>query len=141
MQLANDINITDCEWEVMRVVWTFKAATSRQIIDILEQKYQFKPTTTKTYLSRLVKKGALSTIKKGREYIYQAQFGEQAANNQAVQNIFNQLCAKTRGHTLINLVESTELAKDDIEDLLNVLQKKVNGAPTQVPCDCTPDCD
>lgn len=33
-----ETNITDAEWEVMRVVWAQDNATSKYIIDVLEKK-------------------------------------------------------------------------------------------------------
>ena len=42
------IKITDAEWEVMRVVWAHGSVTSREIIEILESKMQWKAPTIKT---------------------------------------------------------------------------------------------
>ena len=71
------LNITDAEWEVMRVVWANKYVTSRKIRDVLEVEKDWKSATIKTLLGRLVDKGALRTEKDGRRFIYSAVVTEQ----------------------------------------------------------------
>ncbi|MCG4283075.1 BlaI/MecI/CopY family transcriptional regulator, partial [Lacticaseibacillus saniviri] len=53
--------ISQSEWEVMRVIWTLGSATTHDLTAILEEKMGWKSATTKTFLGRLVKKQALST--------------------------------------------------------------------------------
>ena len=59
-----DINISEAEWEVMRVVWSNRETTSKFVIDTLGEKKSWTPST-KTLLSRLVEKGFLETRKQG----------------------------------------------------------------------------
>ncbi len=49
-------NISDAEWEVMRVVWVSGDIKSSDIITILRKKYQWSDSTIKTLIGRLVKK-------------------------------------------------------------------------------------
>ena len=62
-------DITPAEWQVMRIIWTLSKATSTQVIEILQQKVDWKPATIKTLLRRLVEKGALKTTRQGRGFI------------------------------------------------------------------------
>lgn len=48
--------ISEAEWEVMRVIWARKQLKSSDIIDILQEKFQWSPSTIKTLLGRLVDK-------------------------------------------------------------------------------------
>ena len=61
-------DITPAEWQVMRIIWTLSKATSTQVIEILQQKVDWKPATIKTLLRRLVEKGALFPINQGADY-------------------------------------------------------------------------
>ncbi|MEL1239049.1 BlaI/MecI/CopY family transcriptional regulator [Liquorilactobacillus nagelii] len=38
MKNKKTVEISDAEWEIMRMVWTLQTATSRKIIDNLKQK-------------------------------------------------------------------------------------------------------
>lgn len=54
---AQDFNITEAEWEVMRVVCTLEKVTSNEISEILQEKQGWKSTTAKTFIGRLEKMG------------------------------------------------------------------------------------
>lgn len=38
LKTQNELNISDAEWEVMRIIWTLNHAGSSQIIDQLQEK-------------------------------------------------------------------------------------------------------
>ena len=52
------VEISQSEWEVMRIIWTLGPLKSSTIAVILADKMAWKIATTKTFLGRLVKKGA-----------------------------------------------------------------------------------
>ena len=76
MTVATDTKITDSEWEVMRVVWANQEVTSKEIVEILEQKKAWKPARTKTFIGRLVRKDMLKTEKVGNKFIYSTDVSE-----------------------------------------------------------------
>ena len=47
------VEISNAEWEIMRLLWTLKSATSRQLTELLSAKFQWKPATVKTLLRQL----------------------------------------------------------------------------------------
>ena len=60
------VNITQAEWDVMRVLWDSpKPLSASDVIAALEAKSEWKPITVRTFLNRLTKKGALQTSKAG----------------------------------------------------------------------------
>jgi Predicted transcriptional regulator len=48
--------MSKAEWQVMRIIWTLGQATSKEVIDILERKTDWKSATIKTLIIRLQKK-------------------------------------------------------------------------------------
>ncbi len=71
-------HITEAEWQVMRAVWSDAPATSNNLIRELAGGTGWEPTTVKTLLSRLVKKGALRYEARGRTYLYFPLLSEEA---------------------------------------------------------------
>jgi len=65
-----EINISEAEWEVMRVVWSNNQVTSKLVIEILKEKKSWSVSTIKTLLSRLVEKDMLQTEKIGNKFLY-----------------------------------------------------------------------
>jgi len=132
------VTISDAEWRVMRIVWTLKETDSRTIINLLEQQHDWKPATIKTLIGRLVKKGALATTKQGRQFIYTPLIPEQAAMDTALTNEISQMCAMHRGTAIAHVLADTEMSRADVQNLIDVLAKKLPTAPESVRCDCLP---
>ncbi|WP_057893486.1 CopY/TcrY family copper transport repressor [Lacticaseibacillus brantae] len=134
--------ISQSEWEVMRVIWTLKGVSSHLLVEILSEKMGWKAATTKTFLGRLVKKGALATEKQGREFFYTATIPEQSAMDQTVQALFDHLCEMKVGTTIDHLLQHVTLSQSDIAQLQAQLAMLAVDAPLTVPCNCLPeDCD
>ncbi len=127
--------ITNAEWEVMRVIWTLKQATSQEVITNLNQ-YNWQPATIKTLIGRLVKKGCLAVRRQKRPYVYYPLVAENEAMDQAATNLFSHLCNMKKGHTLLTLIKATTLSQSDIVKLQTLLKQKALSAPQEVACDC-----
>lgn len=131
-------NITPAEWEVMRIVWVQGETTSREVYSILNEKKEWKSTTVKTLLKRLVEKGMLSTRTQNNKYIYTALVEQR----KSVQNITNELLSKicsTKVGTLIEtLIMDSQLSYNDIDGIEQAVQEKKKTAVEKVICNCTP---
>ncbi|GEQ33853.1 CopY/TcrY family copper transport repressor [Marinilactibacillus psychrotolerans] len=130
--------ITASEWEVMRVVWANKQTTSKYISEVLEDKMNWKPATTKTLIGRLVKKNKLSTIEEGRKYLYSPQVTEQECIQESSKEVLQQVCSKKRGSVLYQMIEDTTVSIKDIEKMQKLLEEKKTSAPEVILCQCTP---
>lgn len=130
------IKITDAEWEVMRVVWAHGSVTSREIIEILESKMQWKAPTIKTLIGRLVEKGALNTEQEGRKYIYSANIEEKEAVRSFTNDIFDRICRKNVGNVIESIIKDHTLSFDDIQRLEEILEMKKVFAVEEVDCQC-----
>lgn len=130
------IKITDAEWEVMRVVWAHGSVTSREIIEILESKMQWKAPTIKTLIGRLVEKGALNTEQEDRKYIYSANIEEKEAVRRFTNDIFDRICRKNVGNVIESIIKDHILSFDDIQRLEEILEMKKAFAVEEVDCQC-----
>ncbi|KRL27143.1 penicillinase repressor [Limosilactobacillus frumenti DSM 13145] len=137
--MADKLEITNAEWRIMRIVWTLGKATSNQVIDILQQKTDWKPATIKTLLRRLVEKGALQTTRHGRAFIYTACVQEQATMNQSADELFDSICEMHVGSTIAHVIKQRPLSKSDIQRLQKILAEKLPDAPDEVDCNCVPN--
>lgn len=133
------VEISQSEWEVMRIVWTLGPLTSSTLATILAEKMGWKVATTKTFLGRLVKKGALTTEKNGREFLYHTVVGEQESMDAAVAELFSHLCQMKIGTAINHLMTNVNLSKHDIEMLQQTLLTKQHDAPETVSCNCLPE--
>ena len=138
MNTEIDSNITDSEWEVMRVVWAQGDVTSKEIREVLQQKREWKPATTKTFIGRLVKKGMLHTEIEGNKYIYSATIKESEFIKSTLDETFDNICNRDVGNTIVDLISKATLSFRDIERLEEALERKKKDAVEEVPCTCVP---
>lgn len=136
--IEDDMKITESEWEVMRVVWAKEHVTSKEIIEVLQQKKAWKPATTKTFISRLVKKQILNTEKIGNKYLYSTDVNEADFIKSMLNELFANVCNRKKGEMIAYLLNQMMLSFDDIENLETILKNKRDGAVEQVPCNCIP---
>jgi len=138
MNTEVDSKITDSEWEVMRVVWAQDNVTSKEIRKVLEQKKNWKPATTKTFIGRLVKKGMLHTETEGNKYVYSTNITENEFIKSTLNETFDNICNKDVGKTIVDLISKSTLSFQDIDRLEKVLEMKKKDAVEEVPCTCVP---
>ncbi|WP_129044634.1 CopY/TcrY family copper transport repressor [Companilactobacillus metriopterae] len=134
--MADIENMTQAEWQVMRIIWTLNGATSKQVIDVLTKKTSWKQATIKTLIVRLQSKGYLEVDKKVRPYTYSPVIKEEDAIDQSVNHLFASLCCMRKGQAIENAIENSDISKSDINELITILTKKSKDAPEEVMCDC-----
>lgn len=134
-----EADISDSEWEVMRIVWTLKKAYTSQIITELQKKNDWTDSTIKTLIRRLVQKRLLKTEKDGRRFIYTPTISQIDMMKKVTNNLFNRLCDMHKGKVIIELIKESPISKGDLIKLNDVITKKVKDAPEKVSCNCLKD--
>ena len=62
--------ISESEFEVMKIVWKYAPISTNEITDKLLQTTNWSPKTIQTLIKRLVTKGALTYEKQSRVFVY-----------------------------------------------------------------------
>lgn len=138
MTAVANTNITDSELEVMRVVWANGEVTSKEIVEVLEQKKAWKPATTKTFIGRLVKKDLLNTEKSGNKYIYSTDVSEVNFIKEMFNDLFQNVCDREKGDVVAYLLSQITLSFDDVKKIETIFNQKKAEAVKIVPCNCLP---
>lgn len=130
------VEISNAEWEIMRLLWTLKSATSRQLIKLLSAKFQWKPATVKTLLRRLADKKIVRIEKNGRVFTYYPNIPEQETIEHQLMDSVGKICQMHVGRTLDEVIKEVPLTQDDILRLQETLKMKLRNAPTKLECNC-----
>ena len=131
-------NITPTEWEVMRVVWAQGETTSKEVFTVLSEKNDWKSTTVKTLLGRLVDKGMLSTRKVGNKFFYTPLVEQRKSVQYIADDLLSRICSTKVGSLIETILTESELSFHDIDRLEDILKEKRKTAVTTVKCNCTP---
>jgi BlaI family penicillinase repressor len=116
--------ISDSEWDVMKVVWEAGPATAGQIVQHLAGQTDWHPRTIKTLLSRLVKKGAVAMEQDGKRYLYRAKVTREACRRYEARSFLSRVFDGAVAPALVHFLKTSELSREEIEELKRILERE-----------------
>lgn len=124
--MNNALNISDSEWEVMKIIWKKDKITANEIIEELSKNIEWKSNTIKTLINRLLKKGVIDFQKNGKEYLYYSVVSEEECVKSESETFLKKVFNGSVNSMILNFVKSERLSEKDIEDLKQILNKAEN---------------
>lgn len=118
------IKITEAEWLIMKALWENKILTSPEIIQNLKNDSTWRPTTIQTFLSRLVKKGAVGVIKETKSYRYYPIVLEEQLRKEETETLIDKVYNGSKKLFIKNFINDVELTEEDIQELKKMLDNK-----------------
>lgn len=115
--------ISNAEWEVMKIIWSHPEITSANIVTELKNKAEWKPTTVKSLINRLLNKNVIGYNKLGNEYSYFPLISENECIKSESRSFINKVFNGSIKSMLSAFVESEEISATDIEDLKSILKQ------------------
>lgn len=115
------IELSKAEFEVLDALWINYPATASQIIERLNDDKQWHEKTIKTLLGRLVKKGALSFEKDGRQYIYTPCIARADYTLKESQSFIERFFSGRIAPLVSGFAKSEQLSQQDINELKKVI--------------------
>lgn len=116
--------ISEAEFEVMKIVWKHAPISTNEITDKLLQTSAWSPKTIQTLIKRLVTKGALTYEKQGRVFVYTPTVGESEYIGQESASFLERFYGGDITAMLSAYIENDRLSKTEIEHLRSLLSQK-----------------
>ncbi|HEU6518361.1 TPA: CopY/TcrY family copper transport repressor [Streptococcus pneumoniae] len=130
------MQISDAEWQVMKIIWMQGEQTSTDLIRVLAERFDWSKSTVQTLLARLVDKECLTRKKEGKSFVYSALLTLDQSRDLLVQDIKDKVCFRRIRNLLADLIVECEFTQTDLEDLEAVISEKKSSAVTEVRCNC-----
>ena len=130
------MQISDAEWQVMKIIWMQGEQTSTDLIRVLAERFDWSKSTIQTLLARLVEKKCLTRKKEGKSFVYSALLTLDQSRDLLVQDIKDKVCSRRMKNLLADLIVECDFTQADLEDLEAVISKKKSSAVTEVKCNC-----
>ena len=130
------MQISDAEWQVMKIIWMQGEQTSSDLIRVLAERFDWSKSTIQTLLARLVEKECLTRKKEGKSFVYSAFLTLDQSRDLLVQDIKDKVCSRRIKNLLADLIVECDFTLADLEDLEAVISKKKSSAVTEVRCNC-----
>lgn len=130
------MQISDAEWQVMKIIWMQGEQTSSDLIRVLAERFDWSKSTIQTLLARLVEKECLTRKKEGKSFVYSALLTLDQSRDLLVQDIKDKVCSRRIKNLLADLITECDFTQADLEDLEAVISEKKSSAVTEVKCNC-----
>jgi len=116
--------ISESEWDVMKIIWRDGPCQAQVVIDALSGPNEWTPSTIKTLLNRLLRKGVLAHEKTGKSYLYAAALGEAQCRAAATESFVTRVFDGALSPLLAHFAGTRKkLRKEDIAELENLLRE------------------
>ena len=130
------MQISDAEWQVMKIIWMQGEQTSSDLIRVLAERFDWSKSTIQTLLARLVEKECLTRKKEGKSFVYSALLTLDQSRDLLVQDIKDKVCSRRIKNLLADLIMECDFTQADLEYLEAVISEKKSSAVTEVKCNC-----
>lgn len=117
--------ISETEWEIMKVLWSKAPCSASEVIDtLMAADPSWHPKTIKTFLTRLVSKGALGFQKEGRAYVYLPLVKQEECVAAESESFLDRVFGGSLKPMLAHFVERKKLTSAEIRELRKLLDQE-----------------
>lgn len=116
--------ISEAEYEVMKIVWKYAPISTNEITDRLTETTNWRPKTIQTLIKRLVTKGALTYEKQSRVFVYTPLIDEREYIGQESHSFLERYYDGNITAMLSSYIENDKLSEAEIDTLRSLLLKK-----------------
>lgn len=116
--------LTENELSVMKVLWTSNPLTVSEIIEQLKRRPKPAYTSILTLVQVMEKKGYIAHEKQGKAFSYYPKLQKQNFMKGELSRISERLFGNNPLSLVMNLIQTEQLSKDDIEQLKKLLEEK-----------------
>lgn len=116
--------ISEAEFEVMRIIWKYAPINTNEIIEKLAPTTDWSPKTIQTLIKRLVNKKAVTYEKQSRVFVYTPLVKEDEYISQESNSFLKRYYDGNIASMLSAYLENDRLSEKEIEDLRALLSGK-----------------
>ena len=116
--------ISEAEFEVMKVVWKYAPINTNEITEKLTQTTNWSPKTIQTLIKRLVSKKALTYEKQSRVFVYTPLIKEDKYIRRESNTFLNRFYDGNITSMLVSYIEDDKLSETEIDTLRSLLSEK-----------------
>ncbi len=118
------INISNLEWEILRIIWQKGKITVKEISKALSEPNKRAYTTIQTYMERMIEKGFLTKEKIGLVNFYHAAVQKKNFISKETSKFIQNVFAGSYSNFAAYLFDSDKLEKNDVEKIKKMIEKK-----------------
>ena len=123
MANSKTVSLSELQLDVMRVLWQQGETGTTEVVEALERTRGLAHTTVATLLSRLEKRGVVSSRRVGRQLQYKARITEDSVQKGMVSALVSRWFGGDAKALVAHLVREEELVPDDLAMVRRMLKE------------------
>jgi predicted transcriptional regulator len=120
--MSGNIKLSDQQYTMVQALWSLGEGSARDVQQALKD-VSLAHTTVGTILSRLEKKGVLSSTTRGRERVYRAEISESDVKRSMVSSLVSTIFKGDSKALLAHLVREGEIDEGELSDIKDLIEK------------------
>lgn len=121
--MERQVPISGSEWQVMKLIWSDPPQALPELLDKLKSTGWSK-TTIQTYLARLVRKGALTTQRRGKGYLYYPAVSEEACQLAESRDLLDRVYGGSLSRMVLGFVRGGQLSPEELAELKALIDRE-----------------
>jgi predicted transcriptional regulator len=127
MAAPKDVGLSDLQAAVVRVLWERGEASTAEVAQVLAESRGLAHTTIATLLSRLEKRGVVSSRRDGRQLLYTPRVSENQVRRSMVRELIESVFGGDSRALLAHLLREDEIAPADLAQARKLLKRSEGG--------------
>lgn len=123
--MTDSVKLSDQQYQLMQALWHLGEGSAKTVQGQLPH-LGLAHTTIATILTRLEKKGVLTSRTEGRERVFVPTVSEGAARRSMISSLVSTLFKGDDRQLLAHLVKESDLKEDDLEEIQKMLAEANN---------------
>lgn len=116
--------VTGLQLDVLRCLWGAGRATVTDVVRALAPRRELAPTTVATLLKRLEKRGLVSHVREGRQFVYSPSVTEDEVVERAVDDVAEQVFQGDLTAFAARLLSREDVARGDLERIRALIEAR-----------------
>jgi len=121
------IQVTEAEWKIMECLWDHAPQTMTEITATLAPATGWTRHVVITLLKRMVEKGTVSVDDSERAKKYTPLVSREEASTEETHKFLSHVFRGKAALLVNHLVDAGDISTDDLQEILDVLQRKKDG--------------
>lgn len=120
---SEGVSLSDLQYEVMRPLWTRPDRSVAEVVRALRPHRDLAHTTVATVLTRLEKRGVVSSRRDGRQLLYRAEVEEPQVRRSMVAGLVGSLFGGDAKALVAHLIREDEISAADLAEIRLLLSR------------------
>ena len=114
---------TDAELEILKVLWTKKSATVREVNEVLNETREVGYTTTLKMMQLMAQKGMLNRDESTRTHIYSAVVAQNNVQNHMLDQLMETAFGGSASKLVLNALGRSKASQQELDEIKALIEK------------------